>query len=54
MTTRRSGWTHSAEGHILQSFQSKSGGLKYNEVARCGEYRTERLILRVRRMAAAG
>ncbi|MFD6274207.1 hypothetical protein ACFWFI_01210 [Streptomyces sp. NPDC060209] len=42
MATRRSGWTHSTEGHIPESFQSESGGLKNKKIAESG---TERLVL---------
>lgn len=42
-------------GYILESFQSESGGLKNNEIAKHGEYRTKRLILaEYDRMTAAG
>ncbi|MFE1341443.1 Eco57I restriction-modification methylase domain-containing protein [Streptomyces sp. NPDC058733] len=41
--------------YILESFQSASGGLKNNEIAKFGEYRTKRLVLaEYDRMAAAG
>lgn len=41
--------------YILESFQSESGGLKNNEIAKFGEYRTKRLVLAAYdRMAAAG
>ncbi|WSB87243.1 N-6 DNA methylase [Streptomyces cellulosae] len=41
--------------YILESFQSESGGLKNNEIAKFGEYRTKRLVLaEYDRMAAAG
>ncbi|CAM5252587.1 hypothetical protein SALBM217S_04438 [Streptomyces griseoloalbus] len=41
--------------YILESFQSASGGLKNNEIAALGEYRTKRLVLtEYDRMAAAG
>jgi hypothetical protein len=41
--------------YILESFQSESGGLKNNEIAKFDEYRTKRLILsEYDRMAAAG
>ncbi len=41
--------------YILESFQSESGGLKNNEIAKYGEYRTKRLVLtEYDRMAAAG
>ncbi|MEU1705099.1 DNA methyltransferase [Streptomyces sp. NPDC005706] len=41
--------------YILQTFQTESGGLKNNEIAKYGEYRTERLILaEFDRMAEAG
>lgn len=41
--------------YILESFQSETGGLKNNEIARFGEYRTKRLVLaEYDRMAAAG
>ncbi|MFF2205239.1 Eco57I restriction-modification methylase domain-containing protein [Streptomyces sp. NPDC058145] len=41
--------------YILESFQSESGGLKNNEIAKLGEYRTKRLVLaEYDRMAAAG
>ncbi|MGQ4373834.1 DNA methyltransferase [Streptomyces sp. SAS_267] len=40
--------------YILESFQSESGGLKNNEIAKFGEYRTKRLVLaEYDRMAAA-
>lgn len=31
--------------YILEIFQSESGGLKNNEIAKYGEYRTKRLVL---------
>ncbi|MDI6408502.1 N-6 DNA methylase [Streptomyces albus] len=41
--------------YILESFQSESGGLKNNEIAKFGEYRTKRLVLaEYDRMAEAG
>ncbi|MFH9083800.1 Eco57I restriction-modification methylase domain-containing protein [Streptomyces sp. NPDC017673] len=41
--------------YVLESFQSESGGLKNNEIAKFGEYRTKRLVLtEYDRMAAAG
>jgi hypothetical protein len=41
--------------YVLESFQSESGGLKNNEIAKYGEYRTKRLVLaEYDRMAAAG
>jgi hypothetical protein len=41
--------------YILESFQSESGGLKNNEIAKFGEYRTKRLVLaEYDRMAVAG
>ncbi|MFC7881282.1 Eco57I restriction-modification methylase domain-containing protein [Streptomyces sp. NPDC057376] len=41
--------------YILESFQSESGGLKNNEIAKYGEYRTKRLVLaEYDRMATAG
>ncbi|MFF7216658.1 Eco57I restriction-modification methylase domain-containing protein [Streptomyces sp. NPDC008238] len=41
--------------YILESFQTESGGLKNNEIAALGEYRTKRLVLtEYDRMAAAG
>ncbi|MYS22515.1 N-6 DNA Methylase [Streptomyces sp. DvalAA-14] len=41
--------------YILESFQTESGGLKNNEIAKFGEYRTKELILaEYDRMAAAG
>ncbi|MEU5365855.1 DNA methyltransferase [Streptomyces sp. NPDC005925] len=42
--------------YILESFQTdKKGGLKYNEIAKYGEYRTKRLVLaEYDRMARAG
>ncbi|MFF8979689.1 Eco57I restriction-modification methylase domain-containing protein [Streptomyces cellulosae] len=41
--------------YILESFQSATGGLKNNEIAKLGEYRTKRLVLtEYDRMAAAG
>nr|WP_206282675.1 hypothetical protein [Streptomyces barkulensis] len=41
--------------HRLESFQSESGGLKNNEIAKFGGYRTKRLVLaEYDRMAAAG
>ncbi|MEV0299617.1 Eco57I restriction-modification methylase domain-containing protein [Streptomyces prasinus] len=40
--------------YVLESFQSESGGLKNNEIAKFGEYRTKRLVLtEYDRMAAA-
>ena len=42
-------------GYILKSFQTENGGLKHNEIAKYGEYRTRRLVLaEYDRMAAAG
>ncbi|MGW2174952.1 Eco57I restriction-modification methylase domain-containing protein [Streptomyces sp. NPDC001705] len=41
--------------YILESFQTENGGLKNNEIAKYGEYRTKRLVLaEYDRMAAAG
>ncbi|MEV7724863.1 DNA methyltransferase [Streptomyces sp. NPDC087917] len=41
--------------YILDSFQTENGGLKNNEIARYGEYRTKHLVLaEYDRMAAAG
>ncbi|MFD6529646.1 Eco57I restriction-modification methylase domain-containing protein [Streptomyces sp. NPDC060184] len=41
--------------YILESFQSESGGLKNNEIAKFGEYRTKRLVLaEYDRMATSG
>jgi hypothetical protein len=41
--------------YILETFQSESGGLKNNEIAKHGEYRTKRLVLtEYNRMAHAG
>ncbi|MEV5927699.1 hypothetical protein ACPCSG_09135 [Streptomyces cellulosae] len=41
--------------YVLESFRSESGGLKNNEIAKFGEYRTKRLVLaEYDRMAAAG
>ncbi|MEX2982271.1 DNA methyltransferase [Streptomyces sp. C36] len=41
--------------YILESFQTENGGLKHNEIAKYGEYRTKRLVLtEYDRMAAAG
>ncbi|MFI1710932.1 Eco57I restriction-modification methylase domain-containing protein [Streptomyces griseoruber] len=41
--------------YILETFQSESGGLKNNEIAKYGEYRTKRLVLtEYDRMAAVG
>ncbi|MFJ7266417.1 Eco57I restriction-modification methylase domain-containing protein [Streptomyces sp. NPDC099050] len=41
--------------YILESFQTENGGLKNNEIARFGEYRTKHLVLaEYDRMAAAG
>ncbi|MFD1832558.1 Eco57I restriction-modification methylase domain-containing protein [Streptomyces desertarenae] len=41
--------------YILESFQSESGGLKNNEIAKFGEYRTKRLVLaEYDRMASTG
>ncbi|MFF4387853.1 Eco57I restriction-modification methylase domain-containing protein [Streptomyces sp. NPDC001552] len=41
--------------YILESFQTENGGLKNNEIARYGEYRTKHLVLtEYDRMAAAG
>ncbi|MGK4907223.1 Eco57I restriction-modification methylase domain-containing protein [Streptomyces sp. PHES57] len=41
--------------YILESFQSATGGLKNNEIAKFGEYRTKRLVLaEYDRMADAG
>lgn len=40
--------------YILETFQSESGGLKNNEIAKYGEYRTKRLVLaEYHRMAQA-
>ncbi|CAM5368609.1 hypothetical protein SVIOM342S_04745 [Streptomyces violaceorubidus] len=41
--------------YILESFQTENGGLKNNEIAKYGEYRTKRLVLaEYDRMARAG
>lgn len=41
--------------YILESFRSESGGLKHNEIAKYGHYRTKALVLaEYDRMAAAG
>ncbi|MEU3788361.1 DNA methyltransferase [Streptomyces fructofermentans] len=41
--------------YILESFQTENGGLKNNEIAKYGEYRTKRLVLaEYDRMAVAG
>ncbi|MGW1196371.1 Eco57I restriction-modification methylase domain-containing protein [Streptomyces sp. NPDC002536] len=41
--------------YILESFQTENGGLKNNEIAKHGEYRTKRLVLtEYDRMATAG
>ncbi|MER6914060.1 DNA methyltransferase [Streptomyces sp. NPDC000594] len=41
--------------YVLETFQSPTGGLKNNEIAKFGEYRTKRLVLaEYDRMAAAG
>ncbi|GHB02945.1 MULTISPECIES: Eco57I restriction-modification methylase domain-containing protein [Streptomyces] len=49
------GISHEDTDYILESFQSESGGLKNNEIAKYGEYRTKRLVLaEYDRMAAAG
>jgi hypothetical protein len=41
--------------YILETFQSESGGLKNNEIAKYSEYRTKRLVLaEYDRMAEAG
>ncbi|MCQ9136692.1 hypothetical protein, partial [Streptomyces hilarionis] len=41
--------------YILETFQSESGGLKNNEIAKYGEYHTKRLVLtEYERMATAG
>ncbi|WAL98374.1 Eco57I restriction-modification methylase domain-containing protein [Streptomyces sp. Je 1-369] len=41
--------------YILETFQSASGGLKNNEIAKYGEYRTKRLVLtEYERMAKGG
>ncbi|WP_338932308.1 DNA methyltransferase [Streptomyces netropsis] len=41
--------------YILESFQTENGGLKNNEIAKYGEYRTKRLVLaEYDRMATAG
>ncbi|MFE4665235.1 Eco57I restriction-modification methylase domain-containing protein [Streptomyces sp. NPDC056716] len=41
--------------YILESFQTRNGGLKNNEIAKYGEYRTKRLVLtEYDRMAQAG
>ncbi|WP_328718918.1 SAM-dependent DNA methyltransferase [Streptomyces sp. NBC_00247] len=41
--------------YILESFQTENGGLKNNEIAKYGEYRTKRLVLaEYDRMAEAG
>ncbi|MEV8065881.1 hypothetical protein AB0P32_07005 [Streptomyces sp. NPDC085995] len=42
-------------GYILEALQSESGGLKNNEIAKYGEYRTKRLVLmEYDRMATVG
>ncbi|MEU1462583.1 DNA methyltransferase [Streptomyces sp. NPDC005727] len=49
------GISHEDAEYILESFQTESGGLKNNEIAKFGEYRTKRLVLaEYDRMAAAG
>ncbi|WP_030894610.1 Eco57I restriction-modification methylase domain-containing protein [Streptomyces sp. NRRL F-5053] len=49
------GITRDDTDYILESFQSESGGLKNNEIAKYGEYRTKRLVLaEYDRMAEAG
>ncbi|MFE9332996.1 Eco57I restriction-modification methylase domain-containing protein [Streptomyces sp. NPDC006925] len=49
------GISHDDTDYILESFQSESGGLKNNEIAKFGEYRTKRLVLaEYDRMAEAG
>ena len=41
--------------YILETFQSESGGLKHNEIAKYGHYRTKDLVLaEYDRMAAVG
>ncbi|MET9254882.1 DNA methyltransferase [Streptomyces sp. NPDC003717] len=41
--------------YVLESFKSESGGLKNNEIAKFGEYRTKRLVLaEYDRMTTAG
>ncbi|MFJ3806491.1 Eco57I restriction-modification methylase domain-containing protein [Streptomyces sp. NPDC090073] len=41
--------------YILESFQTENGGLKHNEIAKYGEYRTKHLVLaEFDRMAKAG
>ncbi|MCF2126262.1 N-6 DNA methylase [Strepomyces sp. STD 3.1] len=41
--------------YILESFQTENGGVKHNEIAKYGEYRTKRLVLtEYDRMAVAG
>ncbi|MFF0083469.1 hypothetical protein ACFYR1_27695 [Streptomyces canus] len=41
--------------YILETFQSESGGLKNNEIAKFGQYRTKRRVLTEHdRMATAG
>ncbi|MCT9008288.1 Eco57I restriction-modification methylase domain-containing protein [Streptomyces rhizosphaerihabitans] len=41
--------------YILESFQTENGGLKNNEIAKYGEYRTKRLVLtEYDRMATSG
>ncbi|MEU6782405.1 hypothetical protein ABZ912_24670 [Nonomuraea angiospora] len=41
--------------YILESFQSETGGLKNNEIAKYGTYRTKNLVLaEYDRRAAAG
>jgi hypothetical protein len=48
------GISHEDTDYILESFQTESGGLKNNEIAKFGEYRTKRLVLvEYDRMAAA-
>lgn len=49
------GITREDADYVLESFQTASGGLKNNEIAKFGEYRTKRLVLaEYDRMATAG
>ncbi|MFE3827184.1 hypothetical protein [Streptomyces sp. NPDC059092] len=49
------GVSHEDADYILESFQAENGGLKNNEIAKYGEYRTKCLVLaEYDRMAEAG
>ncbi|AUH42132.1 Eco57I restriction-modification methylase domain-containing protein [Streptomyces sp. CMB-StM0423] len=49
------GISHDGADYILESFQTETGGLKNNEIAKYGHYRTKTLVLaEYDRMAAAG